>query len=149
MKINNKGCTLIELLEIIVLLGVIAIIVAPNVLKGGENAKKTLLSQKVETIETAAVTYGQDNKDKFTTECDSPGEPCEGISNCYCFDPKIKVENLIGDGLLSPDKDKTSIYNPLNDMDIKNCEIQIYTKYGRIYAIYDKKYADKAEFEKN
>ena len=138
MKLNNKAFTLIELVVIIALLGIIAIIVTPMILNGGDNAKKALLNQKIENIESAAVTYGQDNREKFTKTCNSDGEPCKDItSNCYCYNGTIKVKDLITAKVLNPDQDSDDIINPLTKESLKEEEIILYQKYGKIYAYID------------
>lgn len=44
---------------------------------------------------------------------------------------------------IEADDNSGNIINPLNDMPINTCEIQIYQKYGKIYAVYiDKKTSD-------
>lgn len=135
MKLNKKGFTLVEILVVIVLLGIIAIIVTPAVINGGDSAKKELLKHKIESIESSAVLYGQGNKDKFNTACNGNNEPCKDISNCYCYDDDITVGDLIDKNILNPDQDKEKdIINPLTKESLRDEKIVIYSKYGKIYA---------------
>lgn len=92
---------------------------------------------------------------------------CDGKDNCYCYyygidnddDGTIDIYNTtITVGLLAnpgvDDDDKpiepyinydegSNIVNPVDEeMNMNNCQIQIYQKYGKIYAVYDTTYVD-------
>lgn len=58
---NKKGFTLVELLAVIAILGIIAIIVVPNVLEQYEDSKKMILIDEAKNIYTAA-------SEKYVTE---------------------------------------------------------------------------------
>ena len=163
---NKNGFTLVEIIAVIALLGLVMIIFMPNILDGGKNAKIKTLESKIKNIEKAAVLYGQEseNKIKFTKKniecsyCEKPFEDdgtCNGdinngkcyIKNCYCFESVITVDDLAKtrtdaegntiEGYIKYD-DGSNIINPYNDSKINDCTIQIYQKYGKIYAVYDK-----------
>lgn len=142
---NKNGFTLVEVISVIALLGLIIGIAVPSVVISGNKAKERTLNSKIENIEKAAVMYGQDNRANFTnSNCDL----CKGITNCYCYDGTITVGNLANpdgnddteDGYIEyDDKDGKLILNSTDETkSLNNCEIQIYQKYGKIYAVYDK-----------
>lgn len=57
MKLTKKGFTLAELLAVIVILGILALIVAPTIGNLIENAKKDVNKQSIYGILSAAETY--------------------------------------------------------------------------------------------
>lgn len=57
----KKGFTLIELLAVIVILGMIGLILIPNISKSIETYKQGLLDTQVKNIENAARNWGADN----------------------------------------------------------------------------------------
>ena len=130
---NNKGFTLVEILAVVVLLGIIIIIVAPNISKSNDNTKKKLLDNKINQIKKVAVTYGQDNKNEFENECTIDGNKYDCI--------EIKVSNLIENNYINAESDN-NIINPYNNKKLNNCIIQVYKKYGKIYAVWKNKSGD-------
>jgi len=148
---NNKGFTLVEIISVIALLALVIIITVPIIGNVSESVKKKTLQTKIDNIEKAAVLYGQENREDFLnndTVSTCLEEHCprkdDGtrIDNCYCFNSKITVSDLISDNRLEEDEIRESnkvIVNPLDETKTLNeCEIQIYQKYGKIYAIYEK-----------
>ena len=143
---NKKGFTLVEIISVVALLALIIIITVPIIGNTGENVKKKTLETKIENIEKAAVLYGQDNRGNFTIEKENC-ELCSSVTNgeCRCFNEKITVRKLIDpnedgnfkDGYIEADDNSGNIKNPINENYLKECEIQIYQKYGKKYAIYD------------
>ncbi len=63
---NKKGFTLVELLAVIVVITIIALIgtVSINVVRN--KIEENLFNGKIETLLTAAQTYGENNKQEFT-----------------------------------------------------------------------------------
>jgi len=166
---NNKGFTLVEVIVVIALLGLVIIISSTNILGGSKSAKEKMLETKIHNIEKAAVLYGQDYRHKINKEIletDISYEYCfkeledgssKHISNCYYYEDDGVTTITVGfladnpDGNDSTndayieydDKDNKIIKNPVDEnMNINNCKIQIYQKYGKIYAVYDKTYTD-------
>ncbi len=83
---NNKGFTLIELLAIVVILGIIIALAAPNMtreIKRSEEENRNILNQK---IENAAHIYAA----KYYSNKIVGGEPVE-----------FKLQDLVDDGLIS------------------------------------------------
>lgn len=165
---NNKGFTLVEILAVIAILAILVIITVPAISNVSDNIKKSTLKTKIENIEKAAVLYGQEHRENFT---DSTCTYCTGISDCNCYsleyDGGLKNGIITVSKLLNPsapltysgktelgvdtnekpyleaDNSSGNIINPLNNMSINTCEIQIYQKYGKVYAVYiDKKSGD-------
>lgn len=137
---NKKGFTLIELLCVIILIGLIIGIASYGVMRAGNKAKERTLLTKIKNIEKAAVLYGQDHKERFIS---FKTGYCEGISNCRYYNGTITVSTLLGKDAngngpyINADDESNNILNPTDDKkNMNNCEIQIYEKYGKIYAVY-------------
>lgn len=156
---NNKGFTLVEIISVVVILGLLAIISIPIVSNVSDNIKKKTLNTKIENIEKAAVLYGQNHRENFNTTCNGEGKPCYNITgDCKCYEEidadnnivDINVEKLISEGLIEEDATveiggtpTKVITNSLNEEEyLNNCQIQIYQKYGKIYATYLAKNTD-------
>lgn len=138
---NKKGFTLIELLSVIVLIGLILGIATTGVIRGQKKAKERTLATKIKNIEKAAIVYGQNHRENFVSV--NSGY-CENIDNCKYYDGVITVSTLLGedDGngpYINADDEDSHIKNPVDETKYMNdCVIQIYQKYGKIYAVYDK-----------
>lgn len=149
---NNKGFTLVEIIAVIALLGLVIGICVPSVMNASENVKKKNLKNKVESIENAAVLYGQDHRENFGTECSDDEKTCDGKSSdlCICYDKIITVGDLLSSEkvrdeygeeveigpYLNYDDGTSDITNSVSGESLMNCEIQIYKKYNKIYAVY-------------
>lgn len=137
---NNRGFTLVEIISVIVLLGLIIGIAVPSVMTASTNVKKKTLQTKIDNIEQAAVLYGQNNRENFTATCNSTGQPCAGVTGeCYCYNRMVTVGELATEDFIKYDNDiEHEILNSLSEEDMLDCEIRIYKKYNKIYAIYTK-----------
>ena len=131
---NKKGFTLVEVLAVIVLLGLLVGIAVPNILRSQTKAKEKTLATKVKNIERAAVLWGQDNKADVLD-----GNSCTGTfktsSNCEKA-KELFVKDLIPNYIKADDG--TNIKNPVSNKSMNDCKITVYTKYGKIYATYNK-----------
>lgn len=163
---NKKGFTLIELLSVIVLIGLILGMATTGVIRGQKKAKEKTLASKVKNIEKAAIVYGQNHRENFvdvnSDESDTKSLCFEtkddGTKSLF---PKCKyyeyvdkesgkkknaitVSILLGNDddeepYINADDEGNNIKNPVDETKYMNgCEIQIYQKYGKIYAVYDK-----------
>lgn len=65
---KRSGFSLLELMVVIVILGLLAALIAPNVLGKGEQAKQKLTCVQLNTIAQAIEMYKQDNGEYPTTE---------------------------------------------------------------------------------
>ena len=65
---RRKAFTLIELMIVIVILGLLAALVAPKILKRGEEAKVTTTKVQMKNIEQALKLYNQNNSFYPTTD---------------------------------------------------------------------------------
>lgn len=139
---NNKGFTLVEVLSVIALLALVVIISVPIIGNVSENIKKNTLNTKIKNIEKAAVLYGQEHRESFTDKCNTSEEDlCYGVSGeCNCYNNNITVQDLLDEGKIegdAKDSGNKEIFNPLKDnKKLNDCKIQIYEKYGKIYAVY-------------
>lgn len=132
---NKKGFTLVELLAVIALLGLIVGICVPSIMNASTNVKKKTLQTKVDNIEKAAVLYGQKNRENFNSSCSL----CDGITGeCFCYDSVITVEKLREEKYIQNDEGTEDIVNPVSEESLLECKVQIYKKYNKIYAVYDK-----------
>lgn len=155
---NKKGFTLIELLSVIVLIGLILGLATTGVIRGQKKAKEKTLATKVKNIEKAAILYGQNHRENFVFVNVNDGDSgtkslCfetkdDGtkslIPNCKYYNGIITASTLLdednGNGpYINADDEDSHIKNPVDETKYMNdCEIQIYQKYGKIYAVYDK-----------
>lgn len=96
---NKKGFTLIELVAAITILGILTVLIAPNVMEMRKSVLTKSLNSRIDMIETAAIDYAtKEIYNKISTEC-----------------TKKTVNNLIENGyLVGTNADKTSIDNPLS-----------------------------------
>ena len=161
---NNKGFTLVEIIAVIAILAIIVVIAVPVASNTKRNANIKLLETKIDNIRQAAVLYVQDCKNlpgcpssnfQFKiTNCDACKDDSGAqITNCFCAGTEtspgiwqvtyleisdIKNANYIaadeGDNIINPvDKTKT----------LNNCNLILYKKYGKVYAIYDTEFKIK------
>lgn len=95
----KRGFTLVELLGVIIVLGVIALIIVPNIQKYFTNSSKKVLEQQIKSIENVARTWGSQNTGK--------------LDNCYI----LQLEELKKSGFL----ENIDIINPETDEELDGC----------------------------
>lgn len=146
---NEKGFTLVEIIATIAVLALLIVITVPIIGNISGNIKKNTLQTKINNIKKAAILYGQDNRDRFKINS-SNCSYCNGATNCYCFGitskEKITVNTLLDEDKIKEDvlevelgTETKHILNSFNDEAfLDTCEIQLYEKYGKIYAVYEK-----------
>lgn len=117
----KKGFTLIELLGIIIILGVLTMLIAPNMVKVSNNTKNKLYTAKKKKIEGAAREFGYDNLDSFDNK-----------DILYSTTPTTEtqtytIKKLIEEGYLSSEDKTTLKYeNPTNGKNMINCEVYVW-----------------------
>ena len=80
---KTKAFTLIELLAVIVILGILATIVVPNIVGIINNSKKDTLNEQKQTVVDAAKRWGTDNVKKLPQ------------SSCSLTITKLKAEGYL------------------------------------------------------
>ena len=68
VKKNNKGFTLIEIMVVVIILGILTAIVAPNIIGRVGDAQITAAKQTIRSIESALRMYRLDNFNYPSTE---------------------------------------------------------------------------------
>ncbi len=68
IKKNNKGFTLIEIMVVVIILGILTAIVAPNIIGRVGDAQITAAKQTIRSIESALRMYRLDNFNYPSTE---------------------------------------------------------------------------------
>jgi len=111
---DKKGFTLIELIAAITILGILTVLIAPNVIKMRNNVLEKSLQSKLDMIKTAAKDYASDDESVFRK-----------ISSNKCT--TTTVGNLIENGYLTGDtKQKTAMSNPLTGKTMNGEQVCIY-----------------------
>ena len=110
---KRNGFTLAELLAVIAILGIIALIVFPQVNTSIKNSKKRAYDQQVESILESASTWGLKNMSKLSE-----------ISENY-----ISIETLQKSGYL----EAKQLINPITDEVMDGCIVARYQNYQYIY----------------
>mgnify|MGYP001764140523 FL=1 len=67
-RLSQRGFTLIEIMVVVVILGILAALVAPNVIRRVDDARVTKAKQDIRAYETALNLYRMDNFRYPTTE---------------------------------------------------------------------------------
>jgi len=96
---KKNGFTLVELLGVIMLLGLLAIVIMPPMIKRVQNLRKDLSNSQISLVYSATETYLKKYKNDYPT--------IEGKKYC------ITLEMLVDEGLLDE-----KLVNHLNDSDI-------------------------------
>ena len=118
-NLNNKGFTLIEVLEVIVILSILMAIMVPSVGNIMKKNKEDNYQNLKDSIISAAKIYISDNRYQITVgNCDDSNKAdIESINNVTLTDSKITIQTLANagnlkttsDGKILNPKDKTSL----------------------------------------
>lgn len=143
MKKEN-GFTLVEIITVIVIIGLLALIIFPNIMDTTEGTKEEAYNQKINLIKQSAVDYGISNQYNLKNS----NSQCEIGTNSYpCI--KITVGDLADAGFLNYDYETSHvIINPNSKKSINNCEISIYYRNNNVYAYYDRDYCIEEDINK-
>ena len=82
---NKKGFTLVEVLAVIVIIGILGTIAVVSVTVISSKNKEKIYNSKVDSIELAAVTYIQDNKNIYNEK--------KGNNNCIYLSINFLLDN--------------------------------------------------------
>lgn len=125
MKTTNKAFTLVELLAVIVILGIIAFLIFPNVSKTIEESREKAYARQISILEEAAQKYTKEHIDAISEE------------NSTC----ISIDNLISSGYISAkDKDSNGNYVVLNPKTDEPLVGGVQVIYDGTYQQYEYKY---------
>lgn len=112
---NKRGFTLVELLAVIIIIGVIALIAVPSVMKSIEESKEKTYSIQVQNIEISAKKWATDNIDELDNE--------------YLNSSFVSVSMLRDLGYVAKDK----IKNPKTGDEMLGCVKVAYDSTGKTY----------------
>lgn len=114
---NKKGFTLVEIIATILILALLSLIAGISINAISDRVKTKSFCAKVQTIESAAMQYGEDNKGTINS----------GIL--------VNVSELNNYGYIKLD-DGGGIKDPRNGESMFAKEISVFIKYNRVYAEY-------------
>ena len=112
----KKGFTLVELLAVIIIIGVVALIAVPSVMKSIDQSKEKSYSIQVENIEISSKKWATDNIDELDSE--------------YLNSSFVSVNMLRDLGYLAKDK----IKNPKTGEEMQGCVKVAYDSASKTYA---------------
>jgi general secretion pathway protein G len=117
-KRRQDGFTLLELLVVLAILGLLMLLVVPNVMKNFGNAKLKIARQSIEGLNTVLDLYKLDVGNYPSTEQGLPAlqEPPSGVSNWH--GPYIKGDKLPVDPWGHPFVYRVPSERPSHDYDI-------------------------------
>lgn len=115
----KKGFTLIEMLITVVLIGIVSVLVIPNIINTKKDALKRDLDIKVKNIESASYEWASDNLEYLKLDVDSDNSD-------YTVCNYVYVDELISKGYIVGDKNnKTILKNPVNNEELNNYKVCI------------------------
>lgn len=132
---NKKGFTLIELLAVIVLIGTIAVLITPGILKRVEQAKQVSYDSLISNIVTASQMYYEECEyGDLSNETKYQEYTCKikkNVATNYNY-VEITLGTLANTGFLKVSDTKEDlgkeikmIKDPKTDNDISDCKIKI------------------------
>jgi type IV pilus assembly protein PilA len=122
-KMNNKGFSLVELIVVVLIMAIIAVALAPQVMKWVENSRKSTDSSNYDSIYSAAnIAIGNElvlqelksgNAAPFTIECTTAGEAYNnGGASLTNF--AASMDETLGSGWATSLKTKAAILDCIN-----------------------------------
>lgn len=125
---SKKGFTLVEVLAVICILGALVAIAVPSVIFVSNKLKTKMYCTKLETIESSAKLYGQDNASQLVTPC-----TVRGVQYQKCITKTIG--SLIPLYVESDKGNENIALDPRDKTSINEKNVYIYEKNnGRIYS---------------
>ena len=129
---NKNGFTFIELLAIIVLIGLITVIAVPSIKLADKKIQEKNFKTKVELIEKAGESYGDDHRDLILNSSEMYSDP-NGVSYPEIT---ITVRDLLNSGYITKDPGlkREDVLDPRDDSSILTNKVRIYVKNNHAYA---------------
>lgn len=128
---NRKGFTLIELIAVIVMIGLIMVIVVPNILDIVSESKETSYNTLVKNIVTSSEMYYEECEYGDLSSVTKYGSYACSIDNSTST-ITIPLSSLANTGFLKVSDTKEEagkevkvVLNPRNNIDISDCQIKI------------------------
>lgn len=128
---NRKGFTLIELIAIIVMIGLMTVIIVPNILEMSEESKEISYNTLIKNIVTASETYYEECEYGDLSNITKYGSYACSIDTSTST-ITIPLSSLANTGFLkvSDTKEVSSkevkvVLNPKNNVDMSDCQIKI------------------------
>jgi len=134
---KSKGFTLIELLAVITIISILTVVAVPSALNFQENMKKKMFCSKIETVEAAAQTYGNDVLETIENDKISSVK-CSFKSSCQ----NINVRLLLTKGYLKKEENAIvedkydEYYDPRTYRSMLDDNIIVYVDNNRVYSKY-------------
>lgn len=137
---KKKGFTIVELIAVITVLALLLILVVPTITSSSTSAREKTYQTKIESIETAAKLYGQDN---YRTIVDGANDGEEGFYIESTEDIKYRVQKIKVSDLVpkyvEPDTDEGTghVVDPRNSnmfLDDYEIEVKINTNTRKVTA---------------
>lgn len=129
---NKKGFTLVELLAVILILSVLIIIGTISINAIVDGIRKNMLETKIDSIEEAAIYYGQNNMKELKETC-----TVNDIEYKFCIEKTVQ-ELLDAKALESEEKDENGniiLKNNVTNTSMNEDTVLIYRKNNRVYAV--------------
>ena len=130
---NRKGFTLIELIAVIVMIGLIMVIVVPNILDIVSESKETSYNTLVKNIVTSSEMYYEECEYGDLSSTTKYGSyACSIDTSTSTSTITIPLSSLANTGFLKVSDTKEEagkevkvVLNPRNNIDISDCKIKI------------------------
>ena len=135
---NKKGFTLTELLATIVILSVVMLIGSVSVSGIRNKMNKNMFESKLDFVISSAKSWGQDNKELFTSSNSYQLNKTVGflVGETY-----LETEDRVPQTLYASCETKNKIgtdcrvvLNPMDDSVVNGLKLKIYLQYNRVYA---------------
>ena len=126
---NRRGFTLIELLAVIVMIGLLGVIIVPNILKIVDESKESSYNTLIKNIVISSQMYYEEceygdlsDRDKYESyACSMSGNIVNTTLGALANTGFLKVN----DSKIENGTERKIVVNPKNNNDISDCHLQI------------------------
>lgn len=126
---NRRGFTLIELLAVIVMIGLLGVIIVPNILKIVDESKESSYNTLIKNIVISSQMYYEEceygdlsDRDKYESyACSMSGNIVNTTLGALANTGFLKVS----DSKIENGTERKIVVNPKNNNDISDCQLQI------------------------